>query len=184
MCDMDHCVLRTSLSPRNFWRRFYGCQHWSLVCIKIICSSNNFVCELLNLSNFIVVYMVWILLQDSNQACKFFRWLDKGPCPCGRATAPIVWERFTRLAAEAEAAKNERDNVRWMETKALEREQIAKHSAEKSRVAVWTAEEKVHKYRIALITPWLIIGLYFVFTPMFGGNGQRQLCLPWVCILI
>ncbi|KAK9993712.1 hypothetical protein SO802_023415 [Lithocarpus litseifolius] len=48
---------------------------------------------------------------DSDQACKFFRWLDKGPCPRGRATTPIVWERFKRLAAEAEAAKNERDNA-------------------------------------------------------------------------
>ena len=32
----------------------------------------------------------------------------------------IVWERFTGLAAEAEAAKSERDNARRMETEALE----------------------------------------------------------------
>ena len=38
MCDLDRCVLRMSLSLHNFEMRFYGCQHWSPVCIKIICS--------------------------------------------------------------------------------------------------------------------------------------------------
>ena len=33
MCDMDWCVERTSLSIRNFGKRFYGCQHWSPVSI-------------------------------------------------------------------------------------------------------------------------------------------------------
>ena len=56
----------------------------------------------------------------------------------------IVWERFTRLAAKAEAAKIERDNAQRKETEALERERIAKRKAEKYRVAAWTAEEKVH----------------------------------------
>ena len=87
-----------------------------------------------------------------------------------------------RLVAEAEVAKNERDDGRRMEAEALEQEWIAKCRAEKSRVATWTAEEKVHKYSIALITPWLMIELYFVVTTVSGGNGHRQLCLPWVCI--
>ncbi|XP_050240398.1 protein SEMI-ROLLED LEAF 2-like [Quercus robur] len=47
----------------------------------------------------------------------------------------IVWERFTRLAAEAKAAKIERNNARQMETEALERERIAKRRSEKYRVA-------------------------------------------------
>ena len=47
----------------------------------------------------------------------------------------IVWERFTRLAAEAEAAKIERDNARRKEMEALEWERIAKRKAEKYRVA-------------------------------------------------
>ena len=38
MCDMDRYVLRTSLFLHNFGRRFYRCQHWSLICIKTICS--------------------------------------------------------------------------------------------------------------------------------------------------
>ena len=134
MCDMD--VLRTSLSPYNFKMRFYGCQHWSSICIKFICPCNNFVCELLNLSNFTIIYMVRILLQDSNQACKFFKWLDKDPYPRGRAIALIVWERFTRLAVEAKAVKIERDNARQMEIEALEQKRIAKRKAEKSKVAV------------------------------------------------
>ncbi|KAK7844374.1 uncharacterized protein LOC111985046 isoform X1 [Quercus suber] len=28
VCDMDQCVLRTSLQLHNFGRRFYGCRHW------------------------------------------------------------------------------------------------------------------------------------------------------------
>ncbi|XP_030923953.1 uncharacterized protein LOC115959508 [Quercus lobata] len=68
----------------------------------------------------------------------------------------IVWERFTRLAAEEEAAKIERDNARQMETEALERERIAKRRSEKYRVAARIAEEKVHKFRIALITSWVV----------------------------
>ena len=72
-----------------------------------------------------------------------------------------MWERFTRLAAKAEAAKIERDNARQMETEALERERIAKRRSEKYRVVAWIAEEKVHKFRIALITSWVMIGLYF-----------------------
>ena len=74
----------------------------------------------------------------------------------------IVWERFTRLAVEAEAAKIERDNARRMEIEALELERIAKRRVEKYGVAAQTAEEKVHKFRIALITSWVMIGLYFV----------------------
>nr|POE53865.1 hypothetical protein CFP56_74577 [Quercus suber] len=27
-CDMDQCVVRTSLKLHNFGRRFYGCRHW------------------------------------------------------------------------------------------------------------------------------------------------------------
>ncbi|KAK4558985.1 hypothetical protein RGQ29_008290 [Quercus rubra] len=87
MCDMDRCVERTSLSIRNFGRRFYGCQHWT---------------------------------PDSNQACKFFKWLDKNTCPRGRATAPLVHERFTRYKAEAAAARNERDEAHAMEAVAWE----------------------------------------------------------------
>ena len=70
--------------------------------------------------------MVCILLQDSDQRYKFFRWLDKNTCPYGREIAPIVWERFTRLAAEVETTRNEKDNARVMEAKAWERERIAK----------------------------------------------------------
>ena len=33
MCDMDQCVEKTSLSIRNFGRRFYRCQHWSPISI-------------------------------------------------------------------------------------------------------------------------------------------------------
>ncbi|KAK9998715.1 hypothetical protein SO802_018318 [Lithocarpus litseifolius] len=30
LCDMDRCVVRTSLKLHNFGRRFYGCREWTL----------------------------------------------------------------------------------------------------------------------------------------------------------
>ena len=88
-----------------------------------------------------------------------------------RETAPIVWERFTRLAAEAEAARNEKDDARAVEAETWERERIAKCRAEKSRLALRIAEEKVYKYRVALIMSWIVLGVYFVFSTVFGGHG-------------
>ena len=82
------------------------------------------------------------------------------------------------MATEAEATKNERDNAQRMETEALEWECLAKHRALKYKVVVRSAEKKVHKFKIALITTWVMIVLYFVVMPMFGGNGQRLMCLP------
>ena len=106
-------------------------------------------------------------MQDSNQACKFFRWFDKNTSPCGRATAPIAWERFTRLAVEAEATKNERDVVHAMEAKAWEREWIAKCRVDKHKLTLEIAEEKLHKYRVAAVMAWLkaspIDSLYLFF---------------------
>ena len=59
-------------------------------------------------------------MQDSNQACKFFKWLDKNTCPRGRATAPLVHERFARYKADAVAARNERDEAYAREAEAWE----------------------------------------------------------------
>ena len=79
--------------------------------------------------------LCWLVHIDYLLPDMFFRWLDKNPCPCSCATTSIVWERFMRLVAEAEVAKNERDDGRRMEAEALEQEWIAKCRAEKSRVA-------------------------------------------------
>ncbi|XP_030968815.1 uncharacterized protein LOC115989286 [Quercus lobata] len=145
MCDIDRCVERTSLSIRNFGRRFYGCQQWS---------------------------------PDSDQAYKFFKWLDKNTCPRGRATAPLVHERFTRYKAEAVAARNERDEAHAKEAEARELLRIAKRKAEKTKLALQTAEDKVYKYRLALFFSWTMVGIYFVFFTAFGSHGHTRLCLP------
>ncbi|KAL0008714.1 hypothetical protein SO802_010216 [Lithocarpus litseifolius] len=145
MCDMDRCVERTSLSIRNFGRRFYGCQQWS---------------------------------PDSDQACKFFKWLDKNTCPRGRATAPLVHERFMRYKAEAIAARNERDEAHAREAEVRELLRITKRKAEKTKFALWIAEDKVYKYRLALLLSWTVVGLYFVFSTVFRGHGHTQLRLP------
>ena len=75
-------------------------------------------------------------MQDSDQAYKFFKWLDKNTCPCDCAIAPLVWERFTRLADEATTAKNERDVAHAMEVEAWEWERIVKHKVEKSKLTL------------------------------------------------
>ena len=117
-------------------------------------------------------------MQDSGQACKFFKWLDKNTYPRDRATTPLVWERFTRLADEAVAAKNERDVAHAIKAEAREWERIAKRKAEKSKLVLRFAEDKVYKYSVTLIMFWTIIRVYFVFSTVFGGHGQTQLCLP------
>ncbi|KAL0016516.1 hypothetical protein SO802_003585 [Lithocarpus litseifolius] len=145
MCDMDRCVERTSLSIRNFGRRFYGCQQWS---------------------------------PDSDQACKFFKWLDKNTCPRGHATTPLVHKRFARYKAEAIATRKERDKAHAREAEARELLWIAKRKAEKTKLALQIAEDKVYKYRLALFLSWTVVGVYFVFSTVLGGHGHTQLRLP------
>ena len=118
-------------------------------------------------------------MQDSDQACKFFKWLDNNTCPRGRATAPIVHERFTRYKAEAVATRNERDEAYAREAKARELLRIAKRKAEKTKLALRNAEDKVYKYRLALFFSWIMVGIYFVFFTAFGSHGHTRLCLPW-----
>ena len=83
-----------------------------------------------------------------------------------------MWERFTRLAAEAKAGKNERDNVCALETEAQEWERIVKCKVEKSRLAFRIAEHKLYKYRVALFMSWLVVGLYFLFSTIFEAHGH------------
>ena len=102
----------------------------------------------------------------------------KNTCPRGRATAPLVHERFTRYKAEAVAARNERDKAHAREAEARELLRIAKRKAEKTKLALQTAEDKVYKYRLALFFSWTMVDIYFVFFTAFGGYGHTRLCLP------
>ena len=104
--------------------------------------------------------------------------MDKNTCPRGHATAPLVHERFTRYKVEAAAARNERDEAHAMEVVAWEQLRIAKRKAEKTKLALRIAEDKLYKYRLALLLTWTIFGVYFVFSTIFGGHGHTQLCLP------
>ncbi|KAK7838497.1 cysteine-rich receptor-like protein kinase 25 [Quercus suber] len=118
----------------------------------------------------------WVL--DSDQACKFFKWLDKNTCPRGRATALVVHERFTRYKAEAAAVRNERDEAHAMEVEAREQLRIVKRKAQKTKLTLRIAEDKVYKYRLALLLSWTVVRVYFVFSTVFGGHGHTQLHLP------
>ena len=117
-------------------------------------------------------------MQDSNQVCKFFKWLDKNTCPRGRATTPLVHERFTRYKAEAAAIRNERDKAHAMEAVAWEQLRIAKHKTEKTKLALLIAEDKLYKYRLALLLLWTVVGVFFVFFTVLGGHDHTQLRLP------
>ena len=59
-----------------------------------------------------------------------------------------------------------------MEAKAQERERIVRHKAEKTKLALRIAEDKVYKYRLALLLSWTIVGVYFVFSTVLGGHGH------------
>ena len=75
-------------------------------------------------------------MQDSDQACKFFKWLDMNTCPHGRATAPLVHERFTQYKAKAVATRNERDEAHAREAEAWELLRIAKLKTEKTKLTL------------------------------------------------
>ena len=98
--------------------------------------------------------------------------MDKNTCPRGRATAPLVYERFTRYKVEAAAARNERDEAHAMEAVAWEQLRIAKRKAEKTKLALRIAEDKLYKYRLALLLSWTVVGVYFVFSTVLGGHGH------------
>ena len=117
-------------------------------------------------------------MQDFDQACKFSKWLDKNTCPCGRATTPLVHERFMRYKAEAVAARNERDKTHAREAESWELLRMAKCKAEKPKLALRIVEGKVYKNRLALFLSWTVLGVYFVFSIGFGGHGHSQLRLP------
>ena len=103
--------------------------------------------------------------------------MDKNTCPHGRATTPLAHERFTRYKAEATAARNERDEAHAIEAVAWEQLRIAKRKAEKTKLALRIAEDKLYKYRLALLLTWTVVGVYFVFSTVFGGHGHTQLLL-------
>ena len=58
-------------------------------------------------------------LQDSDQLCKSFKWLDGRTCRHGVETAPIVIAKFTRLKAEAAIAENNETEAHALLTEAL-----------------------------------------------------------------
>ena len=100
--------------------------------------------------------------------------MDKNTCPRGRATAPLVHDRFTRYKVEAIATRNERDEAHAREAEALELLRIAKCKAEKTKLTLRIVEDKVYKYRLALFFTWTILGIYFVFCIAFRDHGQRN----------
>ena len=117
-------------------------------------------------------------MQDADQACKFFKWLDKNTCPHGRATTPLVHEMFTQYKAAVVAIRNENDEAHAREAEAQELLRIAKRKAEKTKLALQIAKDKVYKYRLALFLSWTILGVCFVFSTAFRGHGHTQLRLP------
>ena len=66
-----------------------------------------------------------------------------------------------------------------MEAVAWEQLRIAKREAKKTKLALRIAEDKVYKYRLALLLSWTVVGVYFVFSTVFGNHGHTQLRLPW-----
>ena len=74
-------------------------------------------------------------LQDDDQHCKFFRWLDNNTCKRGTETTPIVIAKFRRLENEAMLATKGEKEARASLDEARERERVAKQKEEKCKVA-------------------------------------------------
>ena len=58
--------------------------------------------------------MLYLIVQDDDRACKFFKWLDTNTCTCGAATVPIVLAKFRQLEHKVELANEELKQSRAM----------------------------------------------------------------------
>ncbi|KAK7839296.1 hypothetical protein CFP56_018161, partial [Quercus suber] len=95
-----------------------------------------------------------------------------------RASRNVTHFPILSQTSRLKAARNERDEAHAREVEARELLRIAKHNAEKTKLTLQIAEDKVYKYRIALFLSWTVLGVYFVFSNVFGGHGHTQLRLP------
>ena len=76
---------------------------------------------------FILVHVLYCIVQDNDRACKFFKWLDTSICCTrGTATTPIVIAKFKRLEHVVEVANEESKQAHALTVAALERERVAK----------------------------------------------------------
>ena len=84
----------------------------------------------------ILVYVLYFIVQDDDRACKFFKWLDISICCVqGAATAPVVIAKFKQLEHAVENANEELKQAHAQTDTALEREQVVKRKAERTKAA-------------------------------------------------
>ena len=75
---------------------------------------------------------------------------------CGAVTAPIVLAKFRRLENEVELANEELKQARAMG-------EAAKLKAERAKVVRRISEEKVEKFKIALVMGYVWSFAYFIY---------------------
>ncbi|XP_030936995.1 uncharacterized protein LOC115962235 isoform X2 [Quercus lobata] len=106
-----------------------------------------------------------------DRACKFFKWLDTKTCMCGAVTTPIVLAKFRRLENEVELANEELKQARAMG-------EAAKRKAKRAKVTCRIFEEKVEKFKIALVISWVMFGVLLILSTRFKDVRSRQMYLP------
>ena len=115
--------------------------------------------------------MLYLIVQGDDRACKFFKWLDTNTCTRGTATTSIVLAKFRRLEHEVELANEELKQARAMG-------EAAKLKAKRAKVARRISEEKVEKFKIALVISWVMFGVLLILSTRFEDVRSRQMYLP------
>ena len=109
------------------------------------------------LIRYILVYVLYCIVQDDDRACKFYKWLDTNICCTrGTATAPIAIAKFKRLEHVVKVANEELKQAHTLTEVALERERVAKQKAKRAKAARMISEEKAKKLTIALVVSWVM----------------------------
>ena len=114
--------------------------------------------------------MLYLIVQDDDHACKFFKWLDNNTCMRGAATASIVLAKFRRLEHKVELANKELKQARAMG-------EAAKRRAKRAKVVCRISEEKKEKFKIALVISWVMFGVLLILSTRFGDVRSRQMYL-------
>nr|POE89191.1 hypothetical protein CFP56_59785 [Quercus suber] len=193
VCDMDQCVLRTSLQLHNFGRRFYGCRHWkpgsdehckSFKWLDGIPCRRGAETAPIVIAKFTRLQAEAAMAKNNEMEARamianliHMERVAKRSAEKARASLHIGSLAATNIA-EAAMAKNNEMEARAMIANLIHMERVAKRSAEKARASLRMANARARKYQIALLMSWFLVAVLFIFSLGNREIGLRQMCLP------
>ena len=75
VCDMDQCMLRTSLQLHNFSRWFYGCRHWKPASISCAYYHRSFMVKVVMLLSSCTYQLCLISMAAANIVSPLNGWM-------------------------------------------------------------------------------------------------------------